>query len=161
MNSIYTNSFHLFGTKLTQWILPSERTQTHIYKQQNKWFIWSNLHSARLTSAKESPDDAMLKFPACWLSIKLGAWRSLGGVVVRGRICKSWSSDQIIIIMGCTCSGCFKWGALVVALVVLFVSGVQLWLREKSYVFCARELADITTDVLRTTKGDPNCVRIL
>ena len=63
--------------------------------------------------------------------------------------------------MGCTCSGCVKWGALVVALVVLFVSGVQLWLREKSYVFCARELADITTDVLRTTKGDPNCVRIL
>ena len=46
-------------------------------------------------------------------------------------------------------------------LVALFVSGVQLWLREKSYVFSARELTDITTGVLRTSKGDPNSVRIL
>ena len=82
------------------------------------------------------------------------AWPA--SAIIRGRTSKSRS-----IVMGCTCGGCVKWGALVVVLVALFVSGVQLWLREKSYVFSARELADITTGVLRTSKGDPNCVRIL
>ena len=71
------------------------------------------------------------------------------------------AGHQTQIIMGCSCGGCVKWGAVVVVLVALFVSGVQLWLREKSYVFSAREVADITTGVLRTSKGDPNCVRIL
>ena len=37
---------------------------------------------------------------------------------------------------------------------VLFVGGVQLWLKEKSYVFSADDLASITKQALNKTKGE-------
>ena len=55
----------------------------------------------------------------------------------------------------CSCKAekCLKWSALLLVAGALFVSGVQLWLREKSYVFTAEEIAAITNSALKATEG--------
>ena len=55
----------------------------------------------------------------------------------------------------CSCEGCLKWGAVLILASALFVSGVKFWLHSKSYVFSAEEVAAITTQALKATKGMP------
>ena len=50
--------------------------------------------------------------------------------------------------------GLLKLSALLLVLALLLVSGVNIWLREKSYVFSAEEVAAITNRALEETKGD-------
>lgn len=50
--------------------------------------------------------------------------------------------------------GLLKLSALLLVLALLLVSGVNIWLREKSYVFSAEEVAAITNRALEETKGE-------
>ena len=51
------------------------------------------------------------------------------------------------------CENCLKWVAFLLIGGTLFVGGVQFWLREKSYVFDANDVAAITKSVLSTQQG--------
>lgn len=53
------------------------------------------------------------------------------------------------------CDNCLKWVAFLLIGGALFVGGVQFWLREKSYVFNANDVAAITKSVLSTQQGFP------
>ena len=53
----------------------------------------------------------------------------------------------------CTCDNCLKWAAFLLIGGAFFVGGLQFWLQEKSYVFDARDVAEITKTVLITQKG--------
>ena len=54
------------------------------------------------------------------------------------------------------CDNCLKWAAFLLIGGALFVGGVQFWLREKSYVFEANDIAEITKSALRTQRGFAN-----
>ena len=132
LRSTHVHSDRWILSGLLHWATKKLHLQTT--KHASKWFIWSKLPSVRLTSAKESPDDAMLKFPACWFSINIRGVASKAiirrrGQQVRssgGRTCKSRSADQDHHVLylwwlrqvgraggGVGCAFC-EWGAAVV-----------------------------------------------
>ena len=53
----------------------------------------------------------------------------------------------------CSCEFCVRWGAVLAVASALMLGGVQLWLREKSYVFSADEVASISRSALEATRG--------
>lgn len=53
--------------------------------------------------------------------------------------------------MCCRFERCLIASAALALVSALLVGGIQLWMKEKSYVFSAEELVDITNQALRNT----------
>ena len=55
--------------------------------------------------------------------------------------------------MCCRYNFCLLLAAVLVVVVGVLIGGIQIWLREKNYVFTAVKVAALTTDALESATG--------